>query len=232
MASLYVGSLEWFDAPRAADPESTPWDPARTGAAEPPNAAREANAAGEASAATPPDGPVPPTTGASPAAGVSPAATSEVIERAVGSVEGLRLQRIASGCTVETAWQSLAFTQGWPVENARPPDVFLLYHPTERRLAIWRVVDGNVVLMPTGSLGGAFLDPETLVLALPHRTVVQGLGRATEGRTGSPPRPLAEGLHLPRGTGDRDRPLVLLSPQPRGDVRIAALRLGGAGMEK
>jgi len=145
---------------------------------------------------------------------------------ATGSaVDGVTEHPLARDATVELAWQALASTQGWPVEAARPSDALLVFDPGQRRLALWRSDQRALSLLPTGSLAGAFADPQTLVLGLAKRAVIQSLIVAADGRIGAPPRPLAEGSHLPRGTLAADAPIVLLSAE-RGSISVVGVRLG------
>jgi hypothetical protein len=135
---------------------------------------------------------------------------------------------LARDATVELAWQTLAFAQGWPVEAVRPADALLLFHPQERRLALWHADRRSLSLLPTGSHSGTFLDEQTLVLGLTTRAVVQSLLLAPDGRIGTPPRPLAMGVHIPRSTRNDSMPLVLLSPQ-RGSISVAGVRVAPPG---
>lgn len=141
---------------------------------------------------------------------------------------GVTSYPLARDCTVQSAWQAVAFAQGWPVEPARPPDDFLVFHPTERRLAVWQAEHGTLLLLPSGSLAAVFLDARTLLLALADRAVVQSLAIAETGRIGSSPRPLANGVHVPRGLAGPDMPAILMSPQ-RGSVTLMGVRLRREG---
>lgn len=141
----------------------------------------------------------------------------------------IRREPIATGCTIETAWQCLAAQQAWPIEADRPADAFFYYHPQRRRLILWRAASRQSTALPAGSLAGAYLDESSLLLSFPTRTLVQSMAPIKDLAASSTPfaaaYQLLPKLYLPRATSVPAMPLLLLGPD-RADVGVLGVVVG------